>query len=295
MEKELNPCLIIFELMGMQYFSLKHSNRNNFSNRPTNYRRAHMLIMSLFLSLFVASFILTVDVIEIDKVTPKRILMFAIQSYLKFGLIFVVFIGAIQSYASTKNFKRFFMNLKEIANLSFREFNLDIDFKLLKKESLRRTAIVLICFFSSHSVVCYLTFVAEGKVFDYSEFTIATTLVVFIVMITYKFVFYVCMINYQLMFLNKILGKIFKQEHVAVVNNINFQLLTNTETSTRKILQARIIFKKIYENSCLINKSIGLTFLILLINTVVALTSAGYEAFKIIVKGIEAERTAGLC
>lgn len=293
--KELNNFLFLFEVFGMQFFSLKHLTKKNYKDKLPFARKIQMILLSLFIISLVACFsIFNMEENINIKATPKNVLTKAIQTYMRFCLVIVIIMSAIQSCASTQNIKLFYINMQEIAQLGFSNFNLRFNFKAFIKAAWIKFAIMLMFYATMHTIVIAL----NTREFNAIGAILSIFFVIVFKMIIFKFVFYVCLVNYQLEFLKLLLDSTFIYQPVKIIDNINYHLLhvkplKPAESSLRKILKSRMIFNKIYHNGKLVNESIGLTMLSLLISSVVTLTSSGYEVLKISLGGMPADRLPG--
>lgn len=93
------------------------------------------------------------------------------------------------------------------------------------------------------------------------------------VMIFIKFIFYVCLVNYQLRFLHKILQLSFKKKSASSKKVKAVQ----SDLVMKKLLVVRKVYNKISENGVIVNKTIGFTMMLLLLETVMIITYVGYE------------------
>lgn len=110
-------------------------------------------------------------------------------------------------------------------------------------------------------------------------------------MIIYKFVFYVDMVNNQLEFVVKLLDKTFQPEEVKVVGEMCFK--NTLDDPLKKLRAIRKVYNIIFESGALVNRSNGLTILILLMDLVIAITASGYEIFVIAVGSLPIQRIPG--
>lgn len=280
----------------MQFFSLKQLTVKNFTNRPTMFRKVQMIVVSLVLSMLVAFFVIVSgDKLE-EKSSPKNVLMKALQSSMKFCLVTVTLTSILQSYSSTLKIKKLFINAKEIAETSSSKFNIAFDFSHLKKAAWTRLAVMFLFYLTLHVIVMKIE-AQQGRI-EVFVGLLATVLILTINIIVYKFVFFVYFINCQLKFLEKLLENIFAYQPVKIIDNINLHLLNvkplkPDENSYSKILFAREVYNKIYENGKIIDESAGLTVLSLLISLVIRLTTAGYEVYKMLLGGAPKTRMPG--
>lgn len=288
MEKELNSSLLIFEILGLQYFSLKSLKKENVTARPSIFRFLYMLVLVTIISALMICFIMFRTIPMDQKVTAKNALTFAIQNMISVCIILVVCISFLQSFVSTPLVKRIFLNSKEIAELVYNDFRIFIDLNKMRKATWRRLSIMLVFLCTVHGSI---TSVHLHSMKDVLFMFVLILPILFLLMISFKFVFYVRMVNIELKLLKNILDEIYTQ---LKLNQTRIFVLPTalkieeppSEDRLQKLIVARRIYNLIYENGLLINSSNGLTILILLMTLVVTLTASGYELFVIMVGGL---------
>lgn len=291
MFQELNSCLVIFELIGFQFFSLKALNQTNHKDRPTTLRTIYMMTILVLLAIKMYFFIVMgIDIQKSNvKITAKNVVMLAIQRFMDFGLVLVIFTNLIQSFVSTRSIKMVFLNVKEIVQLAKNEFSFVVNFEKIRFATWKRFYIMLIGVGTFHSITAYLMFHNNQTIIPMLA---AVVPVFFLIMIVYKFVFYVGMINNQLEFLAKLLENIFVRKSSKIVDNFPKKHV-KFDDPIRKLRAARQIYNFIYHNSTLINDSLGLTILVLLAVLVTSLTACGYKIFVIIIGGLPTDEIPG--
>lgn len=289
--QQLNGCLVIFELIGFQFFSLKALNQANYKDRPTAFRAIYMVTILVFLAIKMYFFIMmSIEYNKSDvKITAKNVVMLAIQRFMDFGLVVVFLTNLIQSFMSTQSIKMVFINVEKIVQLVKNEFKVIINFEKIRFATWKRFYIMLICVGAFHAITSYLMFCNNQTIL---QMLTAVVPVFFLIMIVYKFIFYVGMINHQLKFLAKLLDNIFVYKSSKIVESFPKKLV-KFDDPIRKLRAARQIYNYIYHNSTLINDSLGLTILVLLAVLVTSLTACGYKIFVIVIGGLPTDEIPG--
>jgi hypothetical protein len=297
MEETLNSCLIVFELMGLQYFSLKSLTQDNLKTRPSILRTMFMLVLFAFLTTVVILYVTSEQVISTknENVTAKNFVTFAIHHSLNAGLVFVISASLIQSFISTSEVKKIFLNAKEISKLTQEEFDIIIDFKKIKKSASRRMLVLTSFFGIIHAVAFFLS---SRSIADITPMLLEIIPISYLLITVYKFIFYVGMVNEQLKLVAKLLNGIYEYIPSKTVETYNVHLVNvkpakKYKDPLRKLLAARKIFNLVYANGVLINESNGFTMLLVIMNLVVAIAAAGYEMFVIIVGGLPMDKIPG--
>lgn len=286
LEDELNGGLVIFELIGLQYFSLKTLTRENMMQRPSVIRTIYMLILLVAFTALISFFIMMDNEIERENITAKNVLMLAIHHSMNVGFILITWTSLIQSFNSTQNVKRFFFNLKDILELYKTEFDVTLNYKRIKKTLWKRFAKMISFFLIVHvgTSVWHLR-----SYYDLFHMLIAMLPVLFLLMIIYKFMFYVNVVNRHLKFMGSLLEKSFSNQ-TKPNEVIPVKQLSSPEDPIRKLKAARKVYNLLYDNGMLVNESFGLTILIFLMMLVTNLTVSGYQIFVIVVGGLSLDQ-----
>lgn len=280
MDKQLNCCLLIFELMGLQYFRLSDG---NFEDRPTFPRAFFLAFLLAAVSLLVALLSLAAASSENAVAASNNDLMSAFQSCLAIALVLVIYTSLIQSFASTRSLKKFYSLTAEIEELGTQQFNTSIDFKKFKKANLVRLAVFLIFAVAAYIIMAVLQ---TENLRLAILMTIFLVPILFILLIAFKFVFYVALVNYQLEFLFKLIEITFKLPTAKITDLSSLMSVRRVEIPEnliKKLITARRIYQKICKNGDLVNASNGITILILILSIVMSMTVAGYEIYVLTV------------
>lgn len=285
METELKSFLNIFELLGLQYFSITELNVDNFKKRPTFLRAIFMLVLITIVCSLMIFFVTNETSAVEGKVTAKNVIMYAVKRSFNLGMILVCCSSIVQSFVSTKKMKKVFMNIRQVVEIAKVEFDVCVDFKRFKKSALRKLWFLLLFFATIHGSVTLFYWNEENL---FIKMFFGAIPVVFLLIIVYKIVFFIALINYQLELLSDIITDIFQYHPIKIIENINFHLTSvkTIEDPLEKSRFARKIFNIIFESGALINSSNGLTMLLMLSTLVISLTVSGYETFVIIVDGL---------
>lgn len=292
-EDELHSCLFIFEVTGLQYFSLKKLLSHK-SNGLEKWRVVYMLVLLLCIFSLAVSYVIHDHRAIEGNVTPKNVLMFAIQNTMNFGIIMVEIISLLQSYWSTRKIMKIYAALKEIVHLCFNDFKTFIDFTKIKERAWKRFRQMLAFIGVLHISLTLYHIKSTDAI---CQLFLGIIPLFFLTMVVNKFVFYVDLVNSLLEFLKYLLEDIFKYEPIKIISNLHSSTKTvkAPEDPMRKLRACWKIYMKIYDISGLINDSIGLTILVLLSSLVVTLTISGYEVFVIIVGGLPVKKFPGDC
>lgn len=292
---ELSSVLVVLELFGLQSFSLKSLTVKNATENPSAARVLYAFGLLIGVPFLLIFHVAINESLVPPEVNSKSLLMFFVQQSMNLGLLLVVCVSLIQSVTCAKKVKKIFLNSKEITQVCQDEFGILIDAKAIRNSALRRLSIALAFILTLHGAV---TITHAGSPAETIFSLLSLLPILFLVMVVYKFVFFVAMCNSQLTFMRLLIVKIFKSKPVRIVENINFHLSTlqpgkSGEDPLSKLRVLSRIYATIYENGNLINESNGLTVLVLLMSLVIAITVAGYESFVIIIGGLPTNQIPG--
>lgn len=293
MESELNAYLVMLELTGLQYFSLKTISKENFKQRPSVLRLVQMLFLLTVITSSVVIFIISDHSHYAARLSAKNVMMYAIQHSMNINLVLVAGSCLVQSFVSTRSTKKIFLNLREISELCFRDFKVPFDFVALKRASWKRFFFMIIGFSIMHGALA-LNYSKQPDVM--LQIAFGTLPMLFLNFVSMKFIFYVNLVNFELNLLGHLMKNIFKPKTLRVYDLISVKTLISVDphnVKLRKLQTARKIYNLIYETGNLVNDSNGLTVLIFLTSFVIALTASGYEIFVIIIGDLETEKIAG--
>lgn len=292
--EELYSFMFIFEVFGLQYFSLQKLSPENFKTKPGHCRILYMLFILVIIVSMTVGYIIHDHTQILEPITMKHLVMIAVQQSMNFGILLVVTVSLVQSYVSTNNIKGIFMNTRDIIQLCVYDFKIAIDFNRIKSEARKTLRNFVIFITTLHGT---LMLIHMNSFDELLQMMLGMLPIFFLVMVEYKFVFYVDMVNRQLEFLKNLLEDTFKYQLIRNIDDFNFHLTVRPikapDDPIRKLRAAWKIYMKIYDISRLINDSIGLTVLVMLMSLVIALTVSGYEIVVILVGGLPLKRLPG--
>ncbi|KAG5671383.1 hypothetical protein PVAND_001584 [Polypedilum vanderplanki] len=287
-DKELHRCLYFFEILGLQYFSLRSLWKETKSpENPTILRGVYLFVILIILTALMVNYILADTDSMAAKVTAKNVLTYTVKNSMKIGMLVVLLVSGLQSFISTKNVKRIFINIQRLIDITDAEFDATIDFNVIRNNVKRNTAAVIIFFFLTHGSI--LVYVSTSSLEQALTIFMSSPPIIFILATTFKFTLFVKIINCQLTFLKTLIEGIFNTQKVKFIE-FDMKIIPvrvaskSPSESFKKFISAKKIYNLIYENAGLVNDSMGFTVLIILIVHVIALTASGYQLFVILVE-----------
>lgn len=285
LEVELDSCLKIFEVMGLQYFTLKNLKLENPHQRPTVLRTFYLIFVAIigFTSLVLGVF----DNTTVNKkITSSNVIIFGVKRFLNVAIASVMCFGTILSFLSTRENEEIFKNFKKISGI-VNNLDMEMDFKVFKKSSWRVLILILSVFTVVHGLLGYYVRHEENV---FLLMTLLGVSIMFLLMILHKTVFYVSLVNFSLEVLNKIIANIFQNIPVNIEENISyhFKSVKPKEDPLEELKKTREIFNLVYKSGKIINKCNGFTLFALMSSLVTSLTLSGYELFIFSTVGSEA-------
>jgi hypothetical protein len=211
-----------------------------------------------------------------STLTAKTVLNYIVLHSMYSGLILIIFVSFIQSYASTPLIKKIFLNCLKISEMSQREFGYRMDYRDLRQKFFK--SLIVVVAIGSLSDVTLMTFLYFFDVFSLKPMLIAYAPISYSWITAVKFTFYVRLISYQLETILELLPRIFKGPTELSPSSELFLLSVRPKPSsdiTSRIKSLRKMLNIVYENCELVNRAVGATVLTIVVVTVIAITALG--------------------
>jgi hypothetical protein len=280
--KNLSACTTLFLLFGYQFFSVKSLVKKNESKFAYFWRSIHFVLeFAVIISLSLINAAISVEVDVQEKLSAKTALSFSIQYLYQVGLTLIHCVCLVQSFASTKQTKQFFLNTFKITNIFHHDSNHIMNHAKVKRK-LFLSFFATNCFIASR--IIYLRFFEQNESFilrGILRFAVSILLSVVIL----KIKFYVNLINYHL-------ESVFMSfDEMSVVSSPKVKDLYFYIKPVRSYKKADIsgtiqslrkVYSIILENSEIVNSSLGLSILTTMTTIIVFTTASIYRIFLII-------------
>lgn len=287
LEEKLHFFPFLFEILGLQYFSLKKLTSSNVNQCPSLWRKLQIVIMIALVILIFLSMI-CISLVRSEKndeaIMNKNILMTFLRKSMKFNWITYFVLSLTYSFTSTREVKMFYLNSREVMQMIYQDFNVTMDTQNINKAAWKRFVAVTTLFFLNYGT---LFFQESGLITLLIRLLLGFPALVYFIMSFYRFLFLVEIVNSQLELLNSVLTSQFSSgepqnagnliEHKVIIsarpNNVSSSVLLY------KIKTARKVFNLIQENGDHINSSNGLTVFAYLTLMMAISTSKCYDFF----------------
>ncbi|KAL7025145.1 hypothetical protein ACKWTF_013364 [Chironomus riparius] len=273
--ENLAKCCGIFQIFGLFYFSIKKLSLKSANLYPSMFYTIHFILILVILT--TQSIILAISTSSdiTTAINAKNALNYIIQHSMVIGLILVLIIAFIQSYAATREMKKIFVNFIKISHIFLEDFQHIMDFCTMKMQLYKMIFRTMLYYLASQ-VVLYIYETYYGINISLVRLSIGIFPNIFMSMIIFKFVFFVNLVNYNLSHMTILMQKLFSPQHGPAIINVKAKADKKFE---RNLKTLRKIYYLVQENVELINKSMGFTILVFLGILVLSLISGGYRIF----------------
>lgn len=279
--EELNNILIIFEMLGLQHFSLKLLlNVDTKTTKRPSWFRLFYMILTIIIFFFILKFYGNFSGSGLSKTLEQNsIIALTVQNIMVFAFMIVINISIIHSYRTTHNTKKIFIISSKINKLCLEAFGKSVDVKFLKKKLFRKMRSMAIYFTLFH----LLMFLYEPNAQPVA--VLVTAMKNFILlMLSFRLIVYTSLVNEHLRFLEKLVQELFPSPPIKIIDNINLHLTfvksaAFKDKPLKKVMAAREMYGSVIEITNLVNDTIGLSIFLLFVSLVITMTSGGYRVF----------------
>lgn len=276
--EELNNCLIVFEILGLQYFSLKTLFKED-AKRPSWLRFFYMIFALIASITIIRNYGDFSGAGLLKSVQEKTMIALSVQNIMVMAFMVVISVSIIHAYKTTNEYKQIFIISSKIIRISSEAFGKSLDVKTLKKKLFKRIRSMVIFFIVFHSLMF---------VFDPLSSPVAVVFSalknLILLMLSFRLVVCTSLVNEHLNFLEVMVDKMFPSPPIKIIDNINLHLTyvksaTLKDKPLKKIMAAREVYSHTLEISNLVNNTVGLSIFLLFVSLVIAMTSGGHRLF----------------
>lgn len=279
---DLNGYLRLHETFGLQFFSLKSSLKKETKHQRSILRTIYFVVLTVLAGIF--GYGLLINSAQLT-VTTKNVLTILYAQWLNYFILVTHLSNFIQSFVSTRSVFGFFQNSNDIADYCRQEFKVEMNFAAIRKAAWKQFFVVMLAFVTILSVTSYT--LTDNLKLMVLTFIIHCFLIGQLTLIVIKFIFYVCFVNYQLRYLQKILPLSFKRNNMK-----NTSGSEESDNLVKKLLVVCKVYSKIRQNTAIVNKSTGLTMALIVVVTIMTATYVGYEFCQVAIDRLSYKRMA---
>lgn len=216
--KCLSDCALIFQLCGHQFFSVASLFDKKQKKRPTIRYTIHFFI-SVFIQSSQMGALATLEHSR-EALSAKNILTIVVRYAMFLGLVSIIYISLIQSYMATASMKQFYWNCIKIARMFEVKCSVPIDHRPIKKSLIRNLILFVLFLIVSEGYVYGVEIYLGLKLRPLIKCVTAFFPLMFLATITFKFMFFVQLINLQLETYNKALKRVFEPFSTLKLANV---------------------------------------------------------------------------
>lgn len=291
-QKNLSHCAGIFQFFGLLYFPVKLLNTSDFKRFPTRRYTFYFFIIFLLITALTSHFAISITNEPTDSLSARTALSYIMQHLLFALMIIVLVIAFIQSYLATPKLKKIFHNMTKFSEFCELNFNLKADYNAVKINLFKFFVKFLVSNLFSH-VVLILYGAYHNLSYAFKSGAIGFIPITFLGMILVKFYFLTSTINYQLQIIHALLRNTLQRRNIfiQVMPKKLFMTLNPFEIQLKYLMKVYIL---VYENSLLINRTMGITILAQVLICVLTLISGGYKVLLTLLGKFEVSRIGGI-
>lgn len=294
-EKSLSQILIIYQVTGVQYFSLYSEPLEN--TAECRITRNHKIFLVANLLIVTAEFCAVIYAISLEAQQKhhNNIVTGLIVQFSTYNLMILLMITTVlNSLVLRKKAKQIFKNCKNISEI-YLVLNQIVDFSTFKHEFKITFGKLGIAFIGS--TLGTLIFI-----YQYNQ----TNVFLWAVLAVYPYFFTMITISYWILLIRLVRENLrFIKKRVLLLHKkhklfrVNMDIFSHDLKSRRNdeahnvIVKLKRIYGIVYDITCLINELIGIPICLILIVIVIGNISAGYKVFLSIRGDIPMERVAG--
>lgn len=275
--KNLDCCVKLFQLMGLQFFSLNKIDSQYIDKKVSLKWKIYLIFIMSSLSILAGILVFVDDYEKRNEnvdVTINNVLMIAVRKVMEASFIIVIVSSILQSFINVKKWKKFYLNISKIRKINQSELDCDEDFTNFKKASTRKMAIFLTYFAFCHVLSCVFQVSHNVKHFYLITF-LAFLPINFLTVVALRMIFYVSLINYLLKNLQKSLSRTYEiQAKISFIKNDEKQIISDRSKS---LLSLRKVFNLILESANILDNVWGLSLIIYLAGYIIAITVSEYQ------------------
>lgn len=302
MEKSLSGTTAIFQLMGLQFFSLDTESLQDGFHQKENISKKHKALFAfsvLILSaeIFGIYYAITLEQSIFQRKNVKTGLTVQFTSYIM--LVIVVGVSIVHSFLSTGKAKKIFCNFEKIWKIFNNELRENINYASFSERY--KNTFIKISFFLFLFLTILFIFILRLNHSNILLWTVLTMYPYFFMQVVYcRFMFHILFVKENLLRILEVLERLRKQHQSPKTNLLIFDFHVNLSSPSNvpdEVFETLVKLKRIYgilsETTSLINEINGPSFMSQLIVLVVCNISAGFKVYLTYMGDVPVERTGG--
>lgn len=297
MENSLSGATAIFELMGLQFFSVSHESLQEGFHSSQQVSKKHkflFLIIILTSSLQGAGIVYAISLDSHHQQNDNVRTSLTVQFISYTLMVAIILISVLLALHKRKNTKKIFCNFKKIFKIFINELDEKIDYANIARRS--KLTFIKTTIFFVFQIVVVLVFVHQH---NQSNFFLWAVLVIypyfFLQVVSNYFIFFIMVVTENLRTILKVLEKIHKMRKVMKmkVGVINLHAKPLDDDLLNSLLTLKRIYRIIADTTGLINEVAGFPYMMQLCIMIVGNISAGYKVYLSFMGDIPIEMMGG--
>lgn len=287
-----NHCYKVFELSGLEFYSLESVTSLNSTRKISKARLIYMSFVLSVLVILTVIFMFFEEDIEFNSATVHNVVMLTFQSASGISLYGIIAIGILESFCKSDERKQFYANFNLILILLMENFGMKIDDFEKFSRKIRRIILVSLSAFT-----CFHLIVASFQQFNTVHFVMVTFVayfpLIFILIVSIRTIFYVELTNYAIKKLNEIVCNNILIGTYKLSGKINTKCSYLQKEFTQNLLIARKIYSLILKNANILDHSWGFGLMCCIIGFIVTLIVSEHEFFVNLTEEYEIGKLTG--
>lgn len=274
----LNNCSRIYQVLGLQCFSLNIVDEKKEKKYPSIGRTIYLLVITIIITYINWAYFESINSKTVYAETiQENNLVYVIKVSLAILQVAVGIVTLLSSYFKHSRLQEFFMNSEKISDIYLRELSYRVDYKKFKTH-LEIVTVVCVVLFAIYIIIGISLFrnVPLGE-FIFGLLFILPLL--FHLMMHVRFYFYVATVNFHV----KILRSLILRCLEPTLDFVGLRKVI-TQRNSREVVAWKKVYVLLKDMANDVNDSQGFTVLCLISIIIINITRFGYQLYMITVR-----------
>lgn len=293
----LSRSTTLFQLVGLQYFSLDSDSFHDGFHQRTKISKKHKFSFVVNASLLSFQFFGIWYAIQLEKKVQQTESVntgLTIQFIVYVLMTLVAEIVIINAFRATEGVKNIFCNFEKISKIFENELNTKLDYVCFARSFEKKLLAMALTFLGlTVLILAFIFYHNQSNIFIWALMSIYPYFIAEVLFC--YFLFFILLVNENLNYVKRVLAKLHTATHDSPI--MSFRVISIQATKIKKceeLFNTIVKLKRIYISLCetteIINKLFGLPIMIELIIFVLGNISAGYKVYLAILGDIPIAR-----
>lgn len=276
----LNNCSSIFQVLGLQCFSLKFVDDKKEAKYPSIRFTIYLAFISIAITVIncVYFHIVNTEHVFAESIEENN-LVYVTKISLAILQVAVGTVTLLSTYFKNYRLKQFFTNSEKIVKIYLRDLSYKVSYAKLNAHFKLMIFISVVLF--SIWIMIGISMFRKSRIEDSLGFLIFILPLLFHLMMHVRFYFYVMIVNFHVKILKIWILRNFENDRVGHDFIVSWKVLP--QRSSREVLAWKKIYILLKEMAGDVNDSMGLTSLGLISIIIINITRFGYQLYMITV------------